>query len=427
MERSLSADVVDYIFAVIYLMVGFLFIYIFSSEGFDRKIAGFTVFYVVVVLTYLRCKKIRPSKESYFWLAVLLALGLPMMFWNVLGILQVLALICTAAYWTLSASGRLIEKRTSGFVFFDGWNALAAVPFLNFTCQLRVLLGKDNRENINETKGHQMLTVALGIVLAIPALLIILPLLSSADAGFEYMAGNIVEYIQQHLIVTLIRMVFAIPVAAYLYGLAFGGIHGRNTERLRKERIQEAGRELRRIPETALCTAMTVICLVYVIFIWMQGGYLFSAFRGFYPYGYTYSQYARRGFFELCQISAWNLVLLGGTAVFSRRRIQEHKGLKIVSIVLSILTLLLIVTAMSKLGMYIDIYGLTVNRILPMVFMIWLAVVFVVVMLRQSKDFPAARFCIMAGAVLFCMLCVFPVEAWAEAYNVWARARGMIV
>lgn len=240
------------------------------------------------------------------------------------------------------------------------------------------------------------------------------------------LSADVVDYIFAMLTVAL-GIVLAIPVAAYLYGLAFGGIHGRNTERLRKERIQKAGRELRRIPETALCTAMTVICLVYVIFIWMQGGYLFSAFRGFYPYGYTYSQYARRGFFELCQISAWNLVLLGGTAVFSRRRIQEHKGLKIVSIVLSILTLLLIVTAMSKLGMYIDIYGLTVNRILPMVFMIWLAVVFVVVMLRQSKDFPAARFCMMAGAVLFCMLCVFPVEAWAEAYNVWARARGMIV
>ena len=49
---------------------------------------------------------------------------------------------------------------------------------------------------------------------------------------------------------------------------------------------------------------------------------------------------------------------------------EENKGLRILNVVLSVLTLLLIVTAMSKLVMYIDVYGLTVNRILPQTFMI---------------------------------------------------------
>ena len=65
------------------------------------------------------------------------------------------------------------------------------------------------------------------------------------------LSADVVDYIFAMLTVAL-GIVLAIPVAAYLYGLAFGEIHGRNTERLRKECIQKAGRELRRIPETAL-------------------------------------------------------------------------------------------------------------------------------------------------------------------------------
>ena len=81
---------------------------------------------------------------------------------------------------------------------------------------------------------------------------------------------------------------------------------------------------------------------------------------------------------------------------------EENKGLRILNVVLSVLTLLLIVTAMSKLVMYIDVYGLTVNRILPQTFMIWMAVVYAAMILRQRKVFShgedlyhdRARYCL---------------------------------
>ena len=105
---------------------------------------------------------------------------------------------------------------------------------------------------------------------------------------------------------------------------------------------------------------------------------------------------------------------------------EENKGLRILNVVLSVLTLLLIVTAMSKLVMYIDVYGLTVNRILPQTFMIWMAVVYAAMILRQRKVFPMAKICIMTGAVLFVLLCVVPVEDCVQAYNIWARNLGLI-
>lgn len=418
----------DRVFAVVYLLVGYSFAYLFTGALGTWELSVFTVFYATIVLMYLRGKEIRPSKESWFWLAVLMAIGIPFAFWSVLYIFQILALMAAAAYWTLAVSGRLLgEGRTSQWVFFDGWNALAVVPFCNFTCQIRVLMGGIGESEGEGSREKSCRAVLLGVLLAVPVLIIILPLLSRADAGFERLAGNLVSYIQEHLLIVFLRMVLAVPVSFYLYGLVFGSISGRNTDRIRVEKLQETGKKMRRIPDMTVCTVLAVVCVVYVLFIGIQGNYLFAAFLGKLPEAFTYAEYARRGFFELCQIGVWNLIILGCSEMFSRSGRKNHRGLGFFTVLLSVLNLLLIAAAVSKMGMYISVYGLTVMRILPLTFMIWMAVVFLCVILRQKKVFPMVRFCVMAGAVLFCLLCVFPVERWVEMYNAWARIRGLIV
>lgn len=421
-------EAIDRVFAAVYLLVGYGFVYVFTGATDTWTLSVFTVFYAAVVLMYLWGKEIRPSKESWFWLAVLLAIGIPFAFWSVLYLLQILALMAVAAYWTLAASGRLLEsKRTSQWVFFDVWNALSVVPFSNFTCQIRVLLGDAGADREDGGREKRCKAVLLGILLAIPVLVLILPLLARADAGFERLAGNLVQYIQKHLLAVLLRMAFAVPVSFYLYGLAFGGISGRNTGKIQVVKLQETGKKMRRVPDMTVCVVLTAVCLVYVLFIGIQGNYLFAAFLGELPEDFTYAEYARRGFFELCQISVWNLVILGCGGMFSRSRSLNHRGLGFFTVLLSFLNLLLIATAVSKMGMYISVYGLTVMRILPLVFMIWMALVFLCVIIRQKKVFPMARFCVMSGAVLFCLLCVFPVEGWTEMYNAWARMQGLII
>lgn len=416
----------DRIFAVLYLFVGYGFIYVCSSQNFERNLAIFTACYAAVVLSYLKRKKICPPGESWFWLTVMLATGIPFAFWSMLDLLQVLALLAVAAYWTLSASGRLLKDgRTSRWIFFDAWNAMAAVPLCNFGRQIHVLFPKKIQEEKKRAEGIG--SIFLGILLTIPVLVIILPLLVRADAGFQQLAGCLADYLCEHLMTILIRMLFAVPVSFYLYGLVFGGIHKKNTDRFQEERLVEAVECARIIPDGAVCTALTIICLIYCLFAGIQGNYLLSAFMGRLPEGFTYAEYARRGFFELCQIGAWNLIFSGGSGILSKTDRREHKGLGFLTGCLVVLTLCLLATAVSKMGMYICVYGLTVYRILPLVFMLWMGLVFVCVILHQSREFPIIRFCVMAGAVMFCMMCVFPVERWTELYNVWARAKGLIV
>ena len=422
MEKyPVNADGKDRIFAVIYFLVGYLFVYVFTEFwNFERNLALFTVFYAVIVLLYLWQKGVRPSTESYFWLAIMLSLGLPYGFWSVFPFLQVIGLIFVAAYWTLSVSGHLlIRGRTSQYVFFDWWNSIAVVPFCNFTCQFRVLFENNKQDGEEERKDNQFLSILLGAVIVIPVLLIILPLFSRADAGFESMIGGMLQYITDHLLMTIVRILVAIPVASYLYGLIFGSISERNTDRIRKENIEKTGKNVRKIPDIAVGTVLFVICLVYVIFMAIQGKYLFSAFLGEMPEGFTYAEYARRGFFELCQIGAWNLIFLVCAGIFSKTETGKNRMIQILAVCLSVLTLMLLMTAASKMLLYIWAYGLTVKRVLTMVFMIWMGIVFVCVMIHQKKEIALVRFCVMAGAVMFSLLCLFPVEEWIEVYNTW--------
>ena len=119
----------------------------------------------------------------------------------------------------------------------------------------------------------------------------------------------------------------------------------------------------------------------------------------------------------------WTLGILFLANMFAG---QTAKALKCCNILLAGETLLLLITAASKMFLYIRSYGLTINRILPMVFMIWMGMVLISFVLRQRKRFPMVRICLLAGAVLFCMLCVLPVQHLTELYNTWARMSGLI-
>ena len=116
-------------------------------------------------------------------------------------------------------------------------------------------------------------------------------------------------------------------------------------------------------------------------------------------------------------MAAVNIVILLAANVFSRQQIAENQLLRACNSAVSVLTLLLLVTAASKMGLYILAYGLTVKRVLASVFLVWLAVVFVFILVRQHKTLPLVPLAVFTGAVLFALLCVLPVQQGIMAYN----------
>ena len=99
------------------------------------------------------------------------------------------------------------------------------------------------------------------------------------------------------------------------------------------------------------------------------------------PAEFTYSQYARKGFFELCVIAFINfgITYLSFVIVERNNEGKRPKALTAQTILLSVFTLLLIATALSKMAMYIDCYGLTRLRIYASWFMVMLFIMFIII------------------------------------------------
>lgn len=419
----LKADHIDRIFAVVFLVVGYQFINMFTVYKYQRAFAYFTVFYVIAVLAYALIKKIRPAAESWFWLAMVLSLGIFYQFWTMMPLLQFFVWIIVTAYWTYSVGGHLLDNgKSSQWIICDLWNTLFLVPFCNFLCEVRVFFSGRRPQERKKKRERSSLarSVLLGIVIVIPMLLVIIPLLSRADEAFGKLFTAPFDWLFGHIVLsseTVWKLLFAAPVALYLYGLSYGMVSGRNTRRIDKKDMREVGESIRVFPNLAMGTAVGVISFLYVLFIALQSRYLFSAFLGIRPEEYTFSEYARKGFFELCTVAVVNLMILLFVNLFVKRSEVQSRMIRLCNVILSVLTLLLIATAMSKMVLYINAYGLTGKRILTMTFMTWLFLVFLAWIVYQWRKFALFRFCILLGAVMFALLCVLPVENGIQVWN----------
>ena len=411
--EKLPGDRWDHVFAGLYVILGILMWNCLCMENFARGLSMFSILYIITVLAYAGLKKFPITGEKIFWTLILLGISLPYGFYSVFDFGQTLMIFLVAAYWTLVITEGLLWKgQTSSWILLDGWNGLIALPILNFLCQIRLIfqIFSEKRE---EKKDWRM--VLLGILISIPALLVIIPILSQADTGFRSLVDTVLDALGEDFRILIWRGIMGILLGALMFGTLYGGVYKRHVKEEECIRFhEESGRVFRFVPDIAVLTFGIIVSAVYVLFIGLQARYLFSAFFGILPEAYTYAQYARQGFFELCVIALLNasfLIAMNGCAKTPRRK---NRGLLLENGILGALTLLLLTTAASKLGMYIVAYGFTVKRCISSIFLIWLFLVFILVLIYQKKNIPLVRWSVFAGAVFFTLLCVFPVEQIVE-------------
>jgi hypothetical protein len=168
--------------------------------------------------------------------------------------------------------------------------------------------------------------------------------------------------------------------------------------------------------------------LLFLLFVLVQLRYLFggAALVGVTP-GLTYSEYARRGFFELVAAAALVLPLLLLAHWLLRKEQPAHerifRGLAGVQI---LLLFVIMVSAVERMWLYQQEYGLTEQRVYPTAFMGWLAVVFVwfaLTVLRGRRE-RFAFGAMVAGYLLLAMLHFLSPEALVVRVNAARAAAG---
>ncbi len=127
-------------------------------------------------------------------------------------------------------------------------------------------------------------------------------------------------------------------------------------------------------PEDLIIFTMVNVSLmvIYAFFAYIQVNYLFLGTA--LPEGFTYSEYARQGFFELLILTFINVTVLLLTINFAKKRLYETKvsgsaALKIIMALVCALTMFLLYSSFYKMVLYHNEYGLTRLRLLVMIFL----------------------------------------------------------
>lgn len=258
-------------------------------------------------------------------------------------------------------------------------------------------------KNKMKRKNSKVVYVILGMVIAFPIFMVVLPLLISADAVFRNMTEKFLEYLRLGNILLVLFMWTFMFLASYCI-----------ISYLCKKTIKPEVKDGRRGEPVIAITIAALLTLVYLVFSVIQIVYLFVGNMTL-PSGYTYAEYAREGFFQLLAVSILNLIfVLVGLSCF-----RESKVLKGILTVMSLCTYIMIASSAMRMIIYIRWYYLTFLRI----FVLWsLAVLFLIftgIIISVIKEsFPLFRYSMVIVTLCYMVLSFSHPDYWIARVNV---------
>lgn len=251
--------------------------------------------------------------------------------------------------------------------------------------------------------GRYALPLARGLALAIPLVWVFTALLMAADAkfagvverGFQLDAGAVMGH-------ALIAGVVALVAAGVLRALALGD------EPAARPAPRSGPKPFLGIVETA--TALGMLNVLFLAFVVVQLPYLFGGSSAAGTVGYA--DYAKRGFFELVTVAGLVLpLLLGFHHALRRDQPRSECVFRWLAGGQVALLFVIIVSALHRMRLYQNAYGLTELRLYTTAFMLWLAIVFAwfcATVLRGRREGFAFGSLLIAADVLILLHVINP-------------------
>jgi Domain of unknown function (DUF4173) len=251
-----------------------------------------------------------------------------------------------------------------------------------------------------------------GVLFAVPVLIVFGALFASADAVFGKLLGNLTSL--QFNAEGLIQHGIVIGFFAWIVG----GFLRRALKPQTILETQSAGTLV--LPATEMTVVLGLVSALFAAFVLVQIGYFFGGSNQISVTGLTYSEYARKGFFELVWVATLALpMLLVMHSLIPEARVAQQKTFRVLASILVGLIAIVMVSAVQRMRLYVLEYGLTELRLYPTVFMLWLAIVFgwfVWVLYRNHRDQFAFGALASAMAILIGLNAINP-DAVIVKYN----------
>lgn len=381
-------------------------------------------------ITLLSCSYLFFANELFAWL-------------NVLAIPVLIALQTT--WWTERSS----PKFRAGLMLRSLEHAIPqALRQIPVPFRISAAMLGDGKKNGRVTALWKVL---LGLFIALPILMVVLSLLSSADTMFAQSIKEIPALLDSlNLWGLLGRLFWVVLVGGYIFCYIWGTQHpfqggiiriGENA-RLREsvESVklvksvgsaespelpvlagkQEESGWLPKFDPVIVLTLLIAINAVYVAFVAIQFSYFFAAGDSVLPSGTSYAEYARKGFNELVIVTVINLSLLLAVLRFvDRGQRVLHRIIQSLLTVLVAATGIMLLSAHLRLALYEDAYGYTVTRILVHAFMLYLAVLFLAALYRIWRErLPLLQVYLAVSVIAYVAVNYMNVDAMVANSNI---------
>lgn len=258
---------------------------------------------------------------------------------------------------------------------------------------------KAHKSKRNAKIGYML----LGILIAIPFLLVVTVLFYTADAVFADVIQNVFDFDFDMGNFFGIAFTFLFVLFASYCGIRF----------LNQRKITVEVPDLRRLEPIVANTILSLTAALYLLFSGIQILYLFIGNMTL-PDGYTYAQYAREGFFQLLFVCMMNIALV----LFFLGCFKENLLLKILLTIISGCTYIMLASSALRMCMYIGEYRLTFLRIFVLWFLALLAILLVgIVILIYKRQFPMFRYLLVVVSVCYIGFSFSHPDYWIAKYN----------
>ncbi len=406
----------DRVFVFISAVLAFLFVRyaLFNFNGFFTTASALLIFACCAVYV-VKCGH-RPTAAQWTLGAVICAFSFTYSITSspLLHILCTMFLIAAVFWWVQAVviHARFVTK----FFPLDLLRTVFVQPFIDFGGAFRALSSKNG-----SGKSSAVKPVVIGLITALPLTVVVAVLLADADEGIERMLDDLTMKLRTQDVMSLIwQLILAFPAALIFFGMLRADAKQKLSPLPPDMYYHGKLSAVKKISNLGIYAGVTPICVLYLMYVFSQTKYFFSAFAGKVPGNMLYSEYARRGFFELCVIAVINLCVILFMLTFAKKSGAESTpALKAYTVIISAFTLFIISTALAKMLLYIGKYGLTRLRLYTSWFMVLLAVIFVTLAVRAFvRKLPTAKIITAAFTVLFGALCFTRPDALITEYNI---------
>lgn len=258
---------------------------------------------------------------------------------------------------------------------------------------------------------RRAVAVARGVALAAPLLVLFGGLFVAADVIFQHLLDSVVPSPLAPFRHAALVLVWAWLTAGLLRDLVAS-----------RDPAAPAARIRPRLGIVEIGTVLALLDLLFLAFVAVQLRYLFGGRDLVESQAHlTYAEYARHGFFELVVVAALVLpLLLLADWALERKRRRDHVVFATLAAALVLLLLAVVASALERLWIYQQEYGLTELRVYATALVLWLGVVLLwfcgTVLRRRRRSFAVGA--VVAGFAAVVAMNVLNPDALIARTNV---------